>query len=76
MEQLAILFLCACYITPGNSCPGNISHEIYDVLTYNVYMYSETAPVFICGDLNARIGAKQDIDSDSYPYLPARKPID
>ena len=59
------ILLCVCYLSPGGSSQGKISHEFFDTLLAQSYMYFDGCPAVFLGDYNARIGGKQDTCIDS-----------
>ena len=75
-SKLIVLYLCVCYIPPTNSSRGDISGEFYDILTHNVYEYSDGTPMVICGDFNARIGNKDSVQHNQFPCIPKRHCVD
>ena len=69
------IYLCICYIKPEAS--GNAADvDMFDILNQDVGKYSTEGRIIILGDLNSRVGLKQenhyDIDLDSRINDPAR----
>ena len=60
--------VCSSYLPPEDSPYGRDSEGFFSHLLSYIYMYSYVDKLFICGDINARVGALQDyianIDTD------------
>ena len=59
------MLLCVSYLPPEGSSTGNNAQEFYDSLLSQLYQHYDGSPTVICGDVNARIGTKQDCDGDN-----------
>ena len=63
--------ICVAYLTPEGSSRGNVAQEFYDMLLSQVYLYFDENPMVIMGDLNGRMGDKQEfnpmIDAGNIP---------
>ena len=66
--------VCTCYLPPENSryCNGQ---EFYTKLLEQVYLYQNTANLYITGDFNSRCGDCQDF-IEGVDYVPLRAIID
>ncbi len=72
------LFTCIiynCYLAPYTSVYGNNSTDYLAHLITELYLHSEADIVYVCGDLNGRIGNLKDDISD-IDILPPRINID
>lgn len=70
------LLICSCYLPPERSSRGDNAQAFYDALLGQVYMlYLDTETLIICGDVNGRIGSKQDYDPN-IDVIPHRNGID
>lgn len=61
-DQSYYINICIAYLTPEGSSRGNIAQEFYDMLLSQVYLLYDENPMVIIGDLNRRIGGKQDFN--------------
>lgn len=69
--------ICFAYLSPEGSSRCNIAQEFYDMLLSQVYMFYDENPMVIMGDLNRRIGKKQDFNpSIDVGDIPTRCVID
>ena len=64
----------SCYLPPEGSSRGNSAQEFYDTLLTQIYNYWDNHPLFISGDFNGRIAAKQDVNP-SLDTVPPRIPV-
>jgi len=66
--------ICVCYLPPAGSSRGDQSQEFLDTIKALVIDNYHLGPFLLCGDLNARCGALEDVpDSDK---ISTRTPID
>ncbi len=73
------IYLCGVYMW-GEDSPANhqITDNLFDVLQYDINIYSQLGPVFVAGDWNVRVGVKPDhvvfdaniFDIDDVDYIP------
>ena len=71
-----VLLICSCYLPPEGSSRGDNAQAFYDSLLGQVYMYYlDNETLIICGDVNGRIGSKQDYDPN-IDEIPPRNGID
>jgi exonuclease III len=66
--------ICA-YLPPENSVWGRDAFSFYNHLLQLVYMYNDVDALFICGDLNSRVGTMTDHNVD-LDCIPGRTPVD
>ena len=52
--------LCVCYLPPVNSSRSVCADKYFEDLLQRVYLYQNQGEIVICGDLNCRIGDKND----------------
>ena len=64
------------YLPPENSVWGRDSQEFFSHALSLVYIYNECDAVFLCGDLNSRIGSLDDTSDFDDINIPCRKIID
>ena len=64
------------YITPSNSTAGAPAYEMYTHLLTKSYEYNLADIFLIVGDLNSRIGSKEDFIEILDPTIPKRQVID
>ena len=55
------LMIFSCYLSPENSPWGRNDTQFYSHLISQLYIYSDVDAIFICGDLNSRIGKENDV---------------
>ncbi len=51
---------CVAYLVPQHSCRAVDGNDFYDTLLGKMYTYQNIGPMYICGDLNSRVGALTD----------------
>ena len=71
-DSSAGALFCINYLPPANSSRGNVSHEYFETLLSQTYMYYDGNPLIRAGDYNSRIGSK----IDTHDLLHERSPID
>ena len=49
------------YLPPEGSKYSGDNDQVLNLLTIDIYKQNEASPIIVCGDFNARIGAKNDI---------------
>ena len=64
------------YITPHNSTAGAPAHEMYTHLLTKSYEFNLADVFLIAGDLNSRLGAKEDFIELLDPTIPKRQILD
>ena len=58
-------FLCVCtYLPPSNSTWGRDATNFFNHLLQLVYTFNDVDAMFMCGDLNSRIGTMSDCNQD------------
>ena len=70
------LILYVCLLPPERSSRVvNAQDDVYDELLQQLYIYQDSSPLIICGDLNGRFGCKQDY-IEGVDNITARKFLD
>ena len=76
-ERIYVMF--ACYLPPDSSPYGKDSVNFFAYLTSQIFTKSYADLILVCGDLNARVGNKNDINtnlsSETFD-IPPRKCLD
>ena len=70
------VLLITCYLPPENSVWGRDSQEFFSHVLSNIYINNDCDAVFLCGDLNARIGALDDLSEFDDVNIVNRQVID
>ena len=65
----------SCYLPPEQSKWGRDASSFYSHLLSQVYLYTEADAIYICGDLNSRIGRVDDYIND-IDDIPSRVALD
>ncbi len=65
----------ACYLAPDNSPYGKNSTEFFGHLTAQLYLNNDADQIYLCGDLNGRVGNLEDT-VPGIDHLPQREVID
>ena len=75
--QISIIIF-VCYIPPDNSPYGKDVDGVFSHLTAQLHLASDADLIFICGDMNARVGEQNDLLTDQIEdiCIPKRKIID
>ena len=69
------IVLFSCYLPPHNSTRGRDASLFFGHLLSKVYLHWDADLTLICGDLNSRVGDKDDVVSD-IDAVETREPID
>ena len=70
------VLLITCYLPPENSVWGRDSQEFLSHVLSNIYINNDCDAVLVCGDLNARIGALDDLSEFDGVNIVNRQVID
>ena len=72
-DMSIIIFVC--YLPPDNSPYGKDVDGFFSHLTAQLHLASDADPIFICGDMNARVGEQNDLLTDQIEdiCIPKRK---
>ena len=75
-DMSIIIFVC--YLPPDNSPYGKDVDGFFSHLTAQLHLASDADLIFICGDMNARVGEQNDLLTDQIEdiCIPKRKIID
>lgn len=69
------LIVYSMYLPPENSPWGRDATSFFSHLLTQVYLHCETDAIFLCGDLNSRIGSIQE-NNDCFDNIPHQKSIE
>ena len=72
------IIIFVCYLPPDNSPYGKDVDGFFQHLTAQLHLASDADLIFICGDMNARVGEQNDLLTDQIEdiCIPKRKIID
>ena len=55
------LYICCCYLPPSNSkVIGHLNVDVHDILQTEILRYQSKGEIVVIGDLNCRVGTKQE----------------
>jgi len=72
-KDKAGIYLCSCYLPPASSSRGNSSQQFFSQLSSDINQLGEGFPIFVMGDLNARVGDMQDYEGAKRTPLDTKK---
>ena len=70
-----IFVVFTCYIPPEKSTWGRDASAVYSQLLSQIYLCSEADAIYLCGDLNGRVGGLYDYVKE-IDEIPLRAPLD